>query len=40
MDSVFLRSGLSPREIPDDLPAVLRLDGMDLRRLRRALLPR
>ena len=38
MDSVFIRSGLSPRELPDRVPAALRLEGMDLRRLRRILL--
>ena len=38
MDSVFIRSALSPREIPDHVPAVLRLEGVDLRRLRRLLI--
>lgn len=38
MDSVFIHSGLSPGEIPDHVPAVLRLEGVDLRRLRRLLI--
>ncbi len=38
IDSVYIRSGLSPRDEPEHIPALLRLDRMDLRRLRRILL--
>ena len=38
MDSVYIRSGLSPRGVPAPAQAILRLEDMDLRRLHRALL--
>ncbi len=37
MDSVFIRSALSPRREMTALPCVFMLDGMDLKRLRRVL---